>query len=68
MTITFHLITHRADHLTVADIAALADIDIAAGQFQGRIGAHALDGFDGVLQIEQRHDLHQAADQHDQKA
>ena len=68
MAVAFHFIAHWADHLAVTDVAALTDVDVATRQFQGRIGAHPLNVFDGVLQVEQRHNLHQAADQHDQKA
>ena len=67
MAIALHLVAHRADHLAVAAIAAFADVDAAPFQLQGRVGAHPFDLFDGVFQVEQRHDLHQTADGYDQK-
>ena len=52
----------------MADIAAFADVDVAPGQFQRGVGAHALDLLDGVFQVEQRRDFHDAADGDHQKA
>src|SRR6185437_7042763 len=53
----------------MAEIAAFAHIDVAAGEFERRIRPHAVDLFDRVLEVEQRHDLDQAADRdHDQDA
>ena len=40
--VAFHFVAERTDHLAVADIATLADIDVTPGQFQGRVGAHPL--------------------------
>jgi hypothetical protein len=45
----------------VADIAALADIDGAPGEFERLIGQHALHLLDRALQIEERGDLYDAA-------
>ena len=50
------------DHLAVADIAALADVDVAPRQLQRVIGSHSLHLLDGALQVEERGDLHDAAD------
>ena len=36
------LVAHRADHLAVAQVAALADVDVAAGEFERGVGAHSL--------------------------
>ena len=68
MTVAFGLVAERADHLAVADIAAFADIDIAPRQFERRIGPHALHFFDGVLEVEERRDLDDAADGDDEEA
>ena len=65
MSVTLDLVAQRADHLRMAEIAALADIDVAAGEFERRVGPHAVGGLDRAAQIEQRHDLDQAADRDD---
>ena len=65
MAVALDLVAQRADHLRMAEIAAFAHIDVAAGEFERRIGPHAVDLFDRVLEIEQRHDLDQAADRDD---
>jgi hypothetical protein len=51
----------------MAEIAALADIDIPAGQFERRIRPHALDLFDGGFDPEERSYLHQAANRDHKK-
>ena len=61
MAIALNLVTERADHLRVADIAALADIDVASGKLQRRVGPHPFYLFDGVFEVEERCDLHDAA-------
>jgi len=58
MAVAFHLVAHGAHHLAVADIASFAPIDFATCDFQRRIGAHSLYLLDGVVEVEQRHDLH----------
>ena len=69
VAVALHFVAQRADHLAVAEIAALADVDVAAREFERRVGPHALDLLDRALEIEQRHDLHEAADRdHDQDA
>jgi hypothetical protein len=40
VAVAFHLVAEGPDHLAVAVVAALADIDVAAGQFERRIGTH----------------------------
>ena len=62
MAVALDLVAQRPDHLRVAEIAAFADIDIAAGQFQRRVRPDAVDHLDRALQIEQRGDLDEAAD------
>jgi hypothetical protein len=64
--VAFDLVTQRPHHLRMAEIAALADIDVAPGEFERCIGPHALDGFDGALEIEQGRDLDEAADRDDE--
>ncbi len=69
MAVALDLVAQRADHLAVAKVAAFAHVDVAAGEFQRRVGPHALHGFDGALQVEERDDLNQAADRdHDEDA
>ena len=62
VAVALDLVAERPDHLAVADVAALADVDVAAGQFERRVGPHALHLLDGVLEVEQRRDLDDAAD------
>jgi hypothetical protein len=45
----------------MAEVAAFAHIDVAPGKLQRRIGTNAIDLFDGVLHVEERHDFHEAA-------
>jgi hypothetical protein len=58
VAVALDLVAHRADHLAVAVVAALADVDLAPGQLERAVGAHPLDFLDRVLEVEQRHDLH----------
>ncbi|MNX82902.1 hypothetical protein D3C86_1146450 [compost metagenome] len=67
MPVTLHLVAERTDHLAVADITSLADVDVAPGQLQRRVGPHALHLLDGVFEIEERCDFHDAADRDDQQ-
>ena len=62
MTVAFHLVTQGPDHLRVAEVAALADVDVTSGEFEGSVGPNPVHLFDGVLEIEQGHDLDDAAD------
>ena len=68
VAVAFHLVAHRPDHLAVADVAALAHIDVAAGELERGVGAYPFDLLDGVLDVEQRHDLDDAADRHHRQA
>ena len=45
--IALDLIPKGTDHLAVANIAALADIDVAACLFERGVGAHPVHFFDG---------------------
>src|SRR5690242_2525643 len=66
VTVTLGLRAERANHLTVAVVAAFTNIDIAPGQLQRRVrleSAHWLSG--GALE-EKRHDFDQAPDTHHQ--
>src|SRR5438132_8049495 len=66
VAIALGLRAERTDHLRVAVVAALADIDVASGKLQCRVGLQAGYGLgDGFLK-EQRDDLDQPADAYDQ--
>jgi hypothetical protein len=66
VAVALGFVAQRPDHLRVAVVAALAHVDVAAGQFQRRIGPHARHRLDRALGLEdQRHDLDEAADGHD---
>ena len=62
MPVALGLVAERPDHLAVAVVAALADVDVAAHQLERRVGADALDLLDRALDLEQRRDLHDPAD------
>ena len=62
MAVALHLVAQRADHLAVAIVAALADVDVAAGELERRVGTHALHLLDRGVEQEQRRDLDEAAD------
>ena len=67
MAVPLDLVTQRTDHLRVAEIAALSYVDVAPGELERGVRPHAVDLFDRILQVEQRHDLDEAADRnHDQ--
>jgi hypothetical protein len=68
MAVALHLVPHGPDHLGVADIAALPDVDVPTGELQRGVGAHALHVLDGVLQVEERRDLHDPPHRDDQEA
>ena len=61
-TIAFHLVAQGADHLAVAGVTALADVDVAPGQFEGRVDPHVGQGFHRVVDGEQGGNLDQTAD------
>src|SRR5579872_2141171 len=67
MAVALDLVAQRPDHLRVAKIAPLADIDVAARQLQRRVRANAVDRLDRALQVEQWCDLDESADGDDHK-
>ena len=46
MAIPLDLVAKRTDHLLMAGVAALADVDVAAHQLERGIGPHALHTLD----------------------
>ena len=62
VAVALGLVAERPDHLAVAVVAALADVDVAAHQLERAVGPHALDLLDRALDREQRRDLDDAAD------
>ena len=69
VAVTLDLVAEGADHLAVAARAAFANVDVAARELERRIWAHAVDGFERALEIEERSDLDHGADSdHDKNA
>ena len=67
MAVALDLVAQGADHLRMAKITTFAHVDVATGELERRIGPHAGGRLDRAAQIEQGHDLNQAADRdHDQ--
>src|SRR5204863_3617711 len=64
VAVALDLVAEGADLLAVAEVAALADVDVAADELERRIRPHALDALDRRFDREQRDDLHQTADRH----
>ncbi len=62
VAVALDLGAERPDHLRVAVVAALADVDVAAGELQRRVGLQARHRLGDRLLEGERHDLHQAAD------
>ena len=62
MAVALDFIAQRADHLRVTEVTALADIDVASGEFERRVRPDAIDFLDRALEIEQRSDLDETAD------
>ena len=62
VAVTLGLGAQRPDHLRVAVVATLADVDVAAFERQRRVGLHAGRRRRDLVRQVQRHDLHQAAD------
>ena len=60
--VALDLVAQRADHLRMAGIAALADIDVPARELERRVDPHVGRVFDGLVDGEQRRDLDEAAD------
>src|SRR5437870_5780193 len=67
MAVALHLVAERPDHLAVAEVASLAHVDVASGELERRVRAHALDLLDRVVEIEERRDFDDTADSHDQQ-
>src|SRR6478672_8604133 len=67
VAVALDLIAQWPDHLRVAEIAPLADVDVAAGQLKRSVWPDAIDHLDRALQIEQRRDLDQTADRDHRK-
>ncbi len=65
MAVALDLVAQRADHLAMADIATLADIDVAAGELQRRVGTHAVNLLDRAVHPKEWRNLHRAADSDD---
>jgi hypothetical protein len=69
MAVAFDLVAQGADHLRMAQIAALAHVDVAAGKLERRVGPHAVDLLDRALEVEQRRNLEDSTDRdHQQNA
>ena len=62
MPVALHLVAERADHLAMAHVATLADVDVAPCLFERGIGPHPLYFLDSIVEIEQRGDLHEPPD------
>src|SRR4051794_33546276 len=60
--VPFNLVAQGPDHLGMAGVATLADIDVAACDFGGGVAPHARRVFDGLMDCEQRDNLARAAD------
>ena len=65
MAIAFNLVTQRPNLLNMAGIAALADVDVPAGEFERRIRPHASYFFDRAIEPVDRCNFQQAADRND---
>src|SRR4051794_7559793 len=61
VAIALNFVAQRPDHLRMAEVATLADIDVSAGQFERRIWPNAIDSLDRALEVEKRGDLDQTA-------
>ena len=64
--VALDLVAQGADHLRVTGVAALADVDVAAGQLERRVDPHVGRVLDRLMDGEQRRDLDRAADAGDQ--
>mmetsp|Transcript_23075 Transcript_23075/g.58278 ORF Transcript_23075/g.58278 Transcript_23075/m.58278 type:complete len:224 (-) Transcript_23075:1599-2270(-) len=67
VAVTFDLVAQGPHHLTVADIAALTDIDIPAHKFERGVGTHAVNLLDGVVHIGEGRHLDQATNRYNDK-
>jgi len=66
VAVALHLGAERTHHLRVAVVAALADVDVAAGELQRRVGLQARHRLGHRFLEVERHDLHQPAHRHHQ--
>jgi len=64
--VALHFGAERPHHLRVAVVAALADVDVAPGELQRRVGLEARYRLGHRLLEVERDDLDQAADRDDQ--
>ena len=62
MAVALDLVAERPDHLRMAEIAALTNVDVAARKLERRVRPHAVDLLDRALEIEQRRDFDEATD------
>src|SRR3569623_572127 len=62
MTVAFDLVAQGADHLRVAGVATLSDVNVAASEFERRVNAHVRGVLHRLVNGKQRRDLEQAAD------
>src|SRR6187200_384244 len=60
-SITFNLIAQRANHLRMAGVATLANVDVAPSRFERRVDTHLRSSLDGLMDGEQRHNLNDAS-------
>ena len=65
MAVALRLRPQRADHLRVAVVAALADVDVPALELERRIRVDAGRGLGDLAGEVKRHDLDEAADAYD---
>ena len=65
MTVALCFRPKGTNHLGMAHHAGFTDIDITSGKLQGRVGLQAIHRFRHGRHEKQRHDLNQAANQHD---
>src|SRR6266496_1913084 len=66
MAVALGLRAERTDHLRMAIVAALADVDVTPGELQRGVRLQSRDRFGGGSLKEQRDDLHESADTDDQ--
>src|SRR6476660_10100465 len=60
--VALHLVAQCPDHLRMASIATLADVDVTTCDFERRKNPHARRVLDGLMDREQRDTLDSAAD------
>src|SRR6187551_190537 len=60
-SITFNLVAKRSDHLRMAGVTTLADVDVAPGDLERRIDAHLRCVLDRLMDGEQRRNFDDAS-------